>query len=314
MKAACLGNITTDVSVYKDGFIEEDRRNNFEGFNISPGGPASNAAYLLSKYGNNVDLYGQIGNDINGQIIYQQMQQENLNVKHISVSNNVMTPYSFIINNNLKSSRTICAVRSEKDYNNATIEKIEYENDYDYILIDGKYPEESMILLCKNPSATSIIDAGRVSDEMLLLCNYADYIVCSEDFANKVLGKTISYDIEKDKIIYQELKDYFPFAEKLVITIGGHGYICEKDDEIINMPAYESCYKTVDTSGAGDIFHGAFVHALGNGYTFYDALEFANVTASLSTTKRGGRYSVPELEEVENILKENKIKKKEKRL
>ena len=94
MKIACIGNITYDYSVYKEGFIKEGLRNSFNNFSICPGGPASNAAYVLSKFGNNVSLYGQIGSDEQGQYIYNQMIKENINLSHVSISKEIMTPYS----------------------------------------------------------------------------------------------------------------------------------------------------------------------------------------------------------------------------
>ena len=312
MKIGIMGNITFDYNVSKKGFIREDRRSNFKGATISPGGPASNAAYLLAHYGNHVDIYGELGNDIFGNYIYNQMEKENINLSHVSINDNKTTPFSFIINNETHNTRTICTTRDPKDYDKATIKNITYEKDYDYILIDGKYYEESIRLLENNPSATSIIDAGRVSREMLMLCNFVDIIICSEDFANEVVERDIGNNETENIEIYKDLKSYFPYTNELVITIGDKGYICEKDGEVVIMPAYKSEYKTIDTTGAGDIFHGAFTHALANNYSFHESLEFANITASLSTTKKGGRYSIPELNEVEEIIKtKQKLLRKE---
>ena len=312
MKIACIGNITFDYNVSKNSFIREDRRNNFKEFTLTPGGPASNAAYLLANYGNNVDLYGEIGNVIFGEYVYKQMQKENINLNHVSINDEKTTPFSFIINNEMYNTRTICTVRDPKDYNEAQIKNINYEKKYDYILTDGKYYEESIRLMENNPSATSIIDAGRVTRETLMLCNFADIIICSEDFANEVVERNISNNEEENREIYKDLKSYFPFAEKIVITIGAKGYICEKDGEVVTMSAYKSGIKAIDTTGAGDIFHGAFTHAMANNYSFQESLEFANITASLSTTKRGGRYSITELSRVEELMKEKtKILRKE---
>ena len=153
MNLGIIGNITFYFSVSKRGFIREDRRNNYMDATISPGGPASNAAYLLAQYGNNVDLYGEIGNDIFGSFIYNQMEKENINLNHVSINDKKTTPFSFIINNEIYGTRTICAVRDPKDYNNAKINNINYEKKYDYILTDGKFYEESIRLMENNPSA-----------------------------------------------------------------------------------------------------------------------------------------------------------------
>ena len=150
MKIACIGNITYDYSVYKEGFIEEGVRNSFNNVQISPGGPASNAAYVLSKFGSKVSLYGKIGNDESGKYIYNQMKKENIDLTHVSISNEFMTPYSFIINNLTNNTRTICTVRAKNDYGKSKIEDITYETGYNYILTDGKYYEESLKLIKEN--------------------------------------------------------------------------------------------------------------------------------------------------------------------
>jgi sugar/nucleoside kinase (ribokinase family) len=58
----------------------------------------------------------------------------------------------------------------------------------------------------------------------------------------------------------------------------------------------------VDTTAAGDIFHGAFAYALFEKLSFWDSLKFANMTASLSVRVRGGRGSIPRVAEVREAL------------
>ena len=57
--------------------------------------------------------------------------------------------------------------------------------------------------------------------------------------------------------------------------------------------------KAVDSTGAGDIFHGAFVYSLAKGFDLKKALTFSNITGALSTLCVGSRLSIPELERVE---------------
>lgn len=303
MIIASIGNTAYDLTVSKDKFLTEGVRNSYDNAVFSVGGPTSNAASVLAKFGNNVEFYGQVGNDENGKFICQEMLRENININHLNISNDVMTPFSFIMINTADNTRTICSVRSPLDFTNPKIENIEFGDYYDYILTDGKYPEDTIELIKRNPQAVTIMDAGRINEGNLCLAKYIDYIICSEDFANGVTGEVIDYKTEKTTKIFYKLKNQFPKVKELAITIGERGYICEKDGQVIIMPAYQHGKSTVDTNGAGDIFHGAFTHAMANGYDYYESLEFANITASLSTTKRGGRTSCPSLEEVEHIIK-----------
>ena len=56
--------------------------------------------------------------------------------------------------------------------------------------------------------------------------------------------------------------------------------------------------KAIDSTGAGDIFHGAFVYFISQKYSLEQAIRYASITAALSVTKLGARYSIPELKEV----------------
>ena len=313
MKVACIGNAVYDYTASSKNKIIEGVRNSFYDAVCNVGGPASNAASVIAKFGTQVDFYGRIGNDASGKVIYDKMFSENIGLKHLAVSNEVMTPYSFVALNTTDNTRTIFTVRSRVDYDNPTIGACEYEDNYDFILTDGKYVKETIELFKENPSAYTVIDAGRVNEGVLRLCNMVDYIICSEDFANEVTGCVINDDYNNNAMVYYKLRNKFKKAIGIAITIGKNGYIYEKDKEVIVNPAYNSNLPVVDTNGAGDIFHGAFTYAIANGYNYYESLEFANITASLSVTKAGGRDSVPELTEVENILK-NKDKSYVKKL
>ncbi len=304
MKILCIGNIAYDCTVSGKEFIKEGVRNSYDNVKFNTGGPTSNAASVLAKYGDEVDFYGQVGNDANGKRALEEMASEGINIENVNVSDNVMTPFSYVIINETNATRTICSMRSKSDYNCPQIEKINYQKGYDYILTDGKYPKDALKLMINNPHAISIIDAGRVNEGIKLLCHYVDYLICSEDFANDMTGLTINGDYQNDCNVYKQLQNIFSQA-KITITVGAKGYIYAENGQIITKPAYEPEEPTVDTNAAGDIFHGAFTHAIANGYTYEESLEFANVTASLSTTRRGGRASIPDLNEVEESLLNN---------
>ena len=302
MKIACIGNAVYDCTVSGDGFISEGIRNTYTNANFNAGGPAFNAASVIKRFGGDVDFYGRVGNDEFGKYIVNTLINEKINISNIQISNNIQTPFSFVIINKLNSSRTISVIRSPEDLLGAKIDIKSFRNDYDYILTDGKYAEDSINLINNNPNAISIIDAGRVNKDVINVCKNVDYIICSEDFANGVTKEKINNDYLNNKNIFLKLKSKFPKSKGIVITIGKNGYIFEKNDNVLIKEAYNSGKPSVDTNCAGDIFHGAFTYAISNGYDFFDSLEFANITASLSTTRVGGRDSCPNLYEVKEIL------------
>jgi len=58
----------------------------------------------------------------------------------------------------------------------------------------------------------------------------------------------------------------------------------------------------VDTTAAGDIFHGAFAYGIVQGMTWLETLKLSSLAASLSVEKRGGRFSIPTLVEIQEAL------------
>lgn len=299
---ACIGNIAYDFVVFTDKYAIENSKASYAKTEINTGGPACNAACVLSRLGNHVDFYGQIGNDDFGKEALNRLYLEGIDLSHVNISNNIMTPFSFVIVNTKSATRTINSVRSPKDLENAEIESVNYESKYDYILTDGKYSKDSIELIKQNPNAISIIDAGRWSDGILKVCENVNYIICSEEFANNVTGLEINGDYSNNVLVFNKLKERFPNALGITITVGKNGYICEKDNVVLERPTFNSGLVSIDTNCAGDIFHAGFTHALANEYDYYEALEFANVTASISTTRTGGKDSCPSLEEINSFM------------
>ena len=63
---------------------------------------------------------------------------------------------------------------------------------------------------------------------------------------------------------------------------------------------------TVDTTGAGDVFHGGFIYGLLQNWEVVEILRFANAVAALKCQDLGGRKGIPTLEEVTKFLSREK--------
>ncbi|HOP66040.1 MAG TPA: PfkB family carbohydrate kinase [Bacilli bacterium] len=96
---------------------------------------------------------------------------------------------------------------------------------------------------------------------------------------------------------YTFLVDKYDEDKVIVVTLEEHGALYSQDGIIKLMPALNVVAK--DTTGAGDIFHGAFVYGLANNFDLEKTIKYATVAGGLSVTKLGARNSVPDLKEVE---------------
>lgn len=291
MKVLCIGHISYDITFPMEGFIQENTKNRVKMRVECGGGPASNAAYLLGKYGIETYIMGIVGNDEEANKIIKEFSSVNVNTNYLLKLDDYKTTNSMIIANQENGSRTILTYKD--DAKNYPIRDIDFVPDI--IHIDGQEIEISNYMLDKFPNAISVLDAGRNTDEIITLAKKVRYLVCSKEFAENVTG----YKFDKNNLatysfIYNKMQDIF--KNNIIITLESEGSMAFINDTLKLIPSIK--VKAIDSTGAGDLFHGAFVYALANHYDLEKALKFSNIVGGLSVTKIGGRYSVPTFEEI----------------
>lgn len=297
MKILCLGHAAYDITVPLDEYPDENTKNRVDTRVECGGGPASNAAYLLGKWGMDVYFAGVVGNDEYGRIIKQEFESVNVNTEYLELSSKYRTTSSFIVANKSNGSRTILTYRSKE----MKMSGLNLNFFPDVILIDGQEYDISKQVLSEYPNAISIIDAGRPTPEIIELSKMVNYLVCSKEFAEEVSGIAIDYNDNQTLIdLYSKMKQIF--KNTIVVTLEKKGCLYEFDGQIKIMPSIK--VKAVDSTGAGDIFHGAFTYGIVKQLAFEKILKISNVTGALSVTKIGGRNSVFSLKEMKEAYNE----------
>ena len=286
----CIGHATYDVVIPVSSYPKENTKNRIDGKSICcGGGPAANAAYLLGKWGVETYFSGLVGYDNEARVIEKEFEHVGVKLNYFIKDIDYKTTKSYVIVNTSNASRTSLACKNEVKY----IDDINIDIKPDIILVDGQELELSKQVIEKNKQAKVVIDAGRCVDNVIELCKLSDYIVCSKDFAEEY---TKSKDL--DEMFNILMKD---FKAEIVITLEAEG-CAYYDNEVKIISAIPT--EAIDTTGAGDIFHGAFVYGLSQDWNMYHILSFANTTSSLSVTRLTGRKSIFPLNVVEDVYEE----------
>jgi sugar/nucleoside kinase (ribokinase family) len=89
----------------------------------------------------------------------------------------------------------------------------------------------------------------------------------------------------------------------VVVTCGEEGVLALSGEQVIRQPAF-AVTPIIDTTGAGDVFHGAFAYAVALGYDLPQNLAFASAAAALSCRGLGGRSALPTFGEVQELLQQ----------
>lgn len=299
MKVLCIGHSSYDISLPMDKYPKENTKYRVKEEYECGGGPAGNAAYLLGKWGVETYYQGVVGNDSFGKKIIEEFKSVNVNTDLVEMSDNCDTSISFILINKQNGSRTLFNYAK----NRLEMKNVEYDFTPDIIHVDGNYFESSMKAFDKFPNAIKVIDAGRITDELIKLCERVDYLVCSKGFAEVITKERFNFNNKNSlKSIYNKLEERF--KTKIIVTLEDKGCLYKIDDKIKIMSALKVTAK--DTTGAGDIFHGAFVYGLSQHLSLEKCLKIANITAGISVKTIGGRLSIPDVSKVYNVYDKNR--------
>lgn len=290
MKALCVGHATYDITLPTNKFPVENKKIRIKKQVACGGGPACNASYLLAKWGIDTTFAGIVGDDYYGNNIISELEKVGVNTKYVEKNKDIQTDSSYIIANLSSGSRTIITSKEQ------TIAKLSKNIDLkaDILLVDGEHYLSAKEALDNNPNAISILDAGRVNDEVCALGKMVTYLICSKDFAEEFTNTKIDVsNFEALVTAYETLK--INFKTNIIITLDKDGSFTKIDDYEI-IPSLRE--EVLDSTGAGDIFHGAFAYFISNGYSLRKTIELSSITSAISVTRMGGRYSIPELSEV----------------
>jgi len=153
------------------------------------------------------------------------------------------------------------------------------------LLVDGVFPEAQIAAgeAAKAAGIPVIFDGDRVSEGLGELIALADVVISSERLASELAP---TGELQQ---ALAEIQQMGPRA--VILTMGEAGSIGVCEDELVEQSAFDT--EKVDTSGAGYVFHGAFVTALLNQLPFAQCMEFASAAASLSCEHRGTWAGIP---------------------
>lgn len=293
MSIFCIGQSAYDITIPLKEPLIKNRKYRIEKCHECGGGPAFNAACLCAMWGAPVQLVSRIGADHYGEILRKILITQGVGMDYLIPDREIQTPYSMIVAGETDGSRTLFNVPGQK---HEVAWPIPQETP-DVILTDGHEETVSLELMHAFPQAVSMIDAGTFRDCTFAVAKEVDYLVCSEDFARQYTGRAPDLsDWTGCQKIFREVEQIN--RKHAVITMGDQGLLYrEEDGTVCHLPSYK--VPAVDSTGAGDIFHGAFAFGLYQKMPIGKNVRQSSAAAALSVQKIGSQTSIPGRKETE---------------
>jgi ribokinase len=296
MKIVGIGQCSLDYLALVDSFPERDTKKEVLLWEEQGGGPVATALVALKRLGADCSFYGVIGDDHEGVKIRQSLVDEGVDEGGLVRRDNAVSQAAFIIIEKGSGNRTIFWRRPS----GGELMPDELGDDFlrgaDFLLLDGLMKGVSFAAAhkAKEMRIPVMIDAGRLREGILDIAPLCDYIVASEEFARE-----LGYDGDTGR--FRELLRRRCFG-LTTITLGKKGSITFHGCETIAIPAYD--VEEVDTTGAGDVFHGGYIFGLLMRWDIISTIRFASALAAMKCRKVGGRAGIPGLKEVAQFMRE----------
>jgi sulfofructose kinase len=279
----CVGHASYDLIFSVNQHPGADEKIVAESLLSCGGGPAANAAVCVTKLGLTSAFAGYLGRDIYGDKHYQELNDYGVNTKLI-IRGASPTPLSTII---VKPDGKRCLINYKGDTQALASNALNFSNvSAKVVLFDGHEPYISLPLAekARQSKIPTVLDAGSVHEGTLALMSHIDYLICSEKFASQYAGNE-----------HQALSQLAKLAPVVIITLGERGLIWQRGNEQGALSAYP--ITAIDTTGAGDAFHGAFAAALAAGMDWQTQLQYASAAGALCCMQMGARLGLPSQKE-----------------
>ncbi len=286
----CVGHASYDLVFSVPRHPLADEKIFANAFQACGGGPAANAAVIAARLGFRSAFAGYLGNDLYGETHALEFEREAVDTRCL-VRGGDPTPLSCVL---VKPDGARALVNYKGGTRPLSENAIDFSNIRpQVILFDGHEPWVSVPLAecARVEGILRVLDAGSLHEGTEALLYRVDYLVASEKFAQQWLGEA------NPAKALARLVEHVP---AVVITLGERGLIWRKGGTSGALPAFP--VNVVDTTGAGDAFHGAFAAGLVANLAWVDLLRYASAAGSWCCQKSGARPGLATATEVAGLL------------
>ena len=290
-----LGRICVDKFLVLDRFPAEDTKVEVVDTMLESGGNSSTAACCVNRLGGKAAFIGRVGDDEGGRYCLNRLKEYGVDVEHVRIIPGGVTPMSHILVSQETGTRTLLSQKNPLPPIKLKEADHHLIHEAAVILLDPGCTHLAPELAQIHQRGAIVYDCEIRQDGLDAMMVLADYFVPSADFllAGKQSGT-------KSKLISQIYSLDRKVSGRLIVTAGADGAYYMHEGILYqvappNLPI-------IDTTGAGDNFHGAFAYALSRGYTIHKAVKLSVATATLSCREFGSKAAQVELDWAEQVV------------
>jgi sulfofructose kinase len=286
-----VGVNATDTIIRLPRFPRSDSKIEILSAQVMPGGQVASAIVACRRWGLSVGYVGKIGDDAAGYLQVGEMEREGVEAHWIR-ARGAASQTAFILVDQSSGERTVLWKRDPRIALRASDLRRDWISPARVLLVDGHDTEASAQAArwAREESIPVVGDFDNLYHDVEALLQVVDFAVTSKVFPERITG-------EPD-LLKSLPRIFCQFHCRLIAATLGHlGALAWNGKAFLLCPGFR--VRAVDTTGAGDIFHGAFLYGLLQNWSVEVLLEFSCAAAALNCTAPGARGRIASLEEIQ---------------
>jgi sulfofructose kinase len=299
LRSVSVGHVALDLMFQIDAFPGHPTKKHASDFFQVVGGMSANSAVALSRLGAKAAFYGPIGDDAATQVFLQHFRAQGVDTRHVHPIHGQSNSISAIVTD-AQGERMIyshkgSALKHPGPFDAACLEH------QDVVLTDPRCPDwaEQAMRLARRKGLPCLLD-GEVSptEDLQRLVPLAQWVVFSDPGL-----QSFHEGAHADGLACA--LDSSPDVEMAAVTLGADGLLWQLRGQPVQRMEGFKVPHVVDTTGAGDTFHGALALAWADGQPPVAALRFASAAAALKCTQPHSILGAPHQDQVKTFLAMN---------
>jgi sulfofructose kinase len=252
---------------------------------LSPGGQVASAMVTCARLGLRVKYIGTVGDDLRGQVQMESLQGSGIDIEDVQVRRNCPNQTAYILIDQTTGERTVLWRREDCLRLEPGEIRPEQIASARLLHIDGHDTPavERAARLARQEGIPVTVDVDTIYHGFDRVLPHVDYLVASSEFP-------VQWTNERDPFKALETIQEEYGMKVAAMTLGAHGALARCEGRFFYSPAF--VVNCVDTTGAGDVFHGAFCYAVLQQMPIAEMLDFANALAALNCTALGARGGI----------------------
>lgn len=307
-----IGKPCVDLIVKVDHLPNRDESLPMEDYTMQGGGKVPTALVAAARLGCKAGFVGKVGRDTFGNFIAEDFLNHGIDVTYLAREEGKTSPFSVVLSDSQGQGRSII-------WEKGTVGELKWEEvnqDYlkqaPYVHLAGSSPGEQKIARVARENGSRVVyDADFYEETVEEILSFVHVLIPSQQFAASYAQKKL-VSIQDYLEVAKDLSKFG--AEIVIITLGKEGAVGYYQNRGFHQPAFP--VPALDTTGAGDVFHGAFIAGLLQRLAVEDCTKFASAAAALKTLALGGRAGIPTLGDIQKFLAtgQAEVKDKEQRV